>query len=557
MTQESSKVHVPWQSVYDELGVVAPALDDRPLGHFVEQHARNFPDTIALRYFDQTVTYRQLNREANQLAHALVKLGVTHGDVVGLHMPNIPQYMVAILAITKIGAAGSGVSTLLSPLELEHQITDADLNVLITLDSLSDRISGETLHKTGKLKSVVVVSATHESPSLPVIEGVACYDYQQLIVSESHHFDQRQVSGEDTMMVQYTGGTTGPPKGAKLSVRCLMSNVVQSNVYQPWVTSKELLITGYPMSHGAGLAYAITTVRFAATMVLIPNPRDIEYLCQQMFLYPPTRIAAVPSLFQLLLACDTFHTIDFSKLKVANTGAAPMTTELQNAVEAVIGEGKLCERFGMTETGPAHLSSPASRGKPGSVGIPIPLADTRIVDLETGTKEMPFGEPGEIITSGPQVMTGYLNLPEQTAMALRSWRGKTWMYTGDVGFMDEEGYVTLCDRAKDMLIVGGYKVFSVEIEDKLSSLPILAGSAVVGIPDQARPGNEIVTLYVALEEDARNMSVTDVEDQILTFCRDTMAPYKVPKQVHILDQIPLTTVGKIDKKLLRSNAVGL
>ena len=269
---------------------------------------------------------------------------------------------------------------------------------------------------------------------------------------------------------------------------------------------------------------------------------------------PPTRLAAVPSLFQMLVDTPAFKEVDFSKLKIASSGAAPLSSGDRHNIEAIIGAGKISDVFGMTETGPVHVSNPPGRSVPSSVGIPVPGADTRIVDLETGTQEMPFGEPGEIITSGPQVMKGYLNLPEESANSLRQWRDKTWMYTGDVGYMDEEGYIYLCDRAKDMLIVGGFKVFSVEVEDKMQSMDQIAMTALIGQPDSNRPGNDIVHLYVEPTVAAKALDKTELEAAILAFCREHMAPYKVPKVIHIIDAIPLTAVGKIDKKALRATA---
>jgi long-chain acyl-CoA synthetase len=253
----------------------------------------------------------------------------------------------------------------------------------------------------------------------------------------------------------------------------------------------------------------------------------------------------------MLIACPDITGVDFSSLKIAHSGAAPLAGEDRRKIEAVIGENKMSDMFGMTETGPVHVCNPPMRAQPTSVGIPVPGADTRIVDLETGTKEMPVGEPGEIITSGPQVMKGYLNLPEESAKAMRQWRGKTWMYTGDVGYMDKEGYIYLCDRAKDMLIVSGYKVFSVEVEDKLQTLDCIANSAVIGTADEKRPGNDIVNLYVELTPEANKLEPEAVTAKILAFCRENMAPYKIPKLIHIIDHIPLTAVGKLDKKALR------
>jgi long-chain acyl-CoA synthetase len=308
------------------------------------------------------------------------------------------------------------------------------------------------------------------------------------------------------------------------------------------------------MFHAAGLAIHIAGIRFGCRVLLVTDPRDVAFICAQLKRFPPTRIAAVPTLYQMLVDTPAFGEIDFSRLKTAMSGAAPLPGEDRRRIEAIIGPNKLSDVFGMTESGPVHVCNPPMRGKPTTVGIPVAGADTRIVDLETGSREMPFGEPGEIITSGPHVMLGYLNLPEESARALRELDGRKWMFTGDVGFMDEEGYITLCDRAKDMLIVGGYKVFSVELEDKLKSLDCIAQSAVIGTPDTRRPGNDIVNLYVELDAEAKRRDPETVRREINDFCRANMAAYKVPKNIVLIEAIPLTPVGKIDKKALRARA---
>jgi long-chain acyl-CoA synthetase len=443
----------------------------------------------------------------------------------------------------------------MAPSEIAHQVGDAGISVLLSLDTLVESSVVNIREIPGCLKHVIVASAAdYISPTKPGefdIAGVASHHFLAMLDNAPVEYSQQSVAADDTMMVQYTGGTTGRPKGAELTVRSLMYNPLQYAAYSPWETGSEVVATAFPMFHGAGLAFTIASLRFGARLFLIPDPRDVEHFCHLMQRFPPTRLAAVPSLYQMLIACPDITGVDFSSLKIAHSGAAPLAGEDRRKIEAVIGENKMSDMFGMTETGPVHVCNPPMRAQPTSVGIPVPGADTRIVDLETGTKEMPVGEPGEIITSGPQVMKGYLNLPEESAKAMRQWRGKTWMYTGDVGYMDDEGYIYLCDRAKDMLIVGGYKVFSVEVEDKLQALDCIAISAVIGTADEKRPGNDIVNLYVELTPKANERKPEEVKAEILAFCRENMAPYKVPKLIRIIDQIPLTAVGKVDKKALR------
>jgi long-chain acyl-CoA synthetase len=253
----------------------------------------------------------------------------------------------------------------------------------------------------------------------------------------------------------------------------------------------------------------------------------------------------------MLLDEPEFRKIDFSDLKMAMSGAGPMPAEVIPRIEAFVGEGKFCEAYGLTETSPVLTMNPPGRAKPGTVGVPIPGTDIKIVDAETGTREMPFNEAGELIARGPQVFGGYLGLPDETGKALREFEGDIWFYTGDIAKMDEEGYITICDRAKDMLIVGGFKVFSVEVENKLKALDDIELSAVIGTPDEKRPGNDIVNLYVQLAESGRVKDPEQVKQAIVAFCREHLSAYKVPKVIHIVDEIPLTPVGKVDKKALR------
>lgn len=548
----------PWQGVYDELGVEAPSLDDRTLGYWVEEHGKSLAGNTALQYIDREISYRELDETSNQLANALISLGVSKDDVVGIQMPNIPQYLIALAAISKLGCTGSGVSPLLMPGEIVHQIEDAGITTLISFDALANSVLTQLPSIPARLENVIVAGAAdYLAPievRVPDLAGVNCSTYLSAVDMASTAFEASPADWNDTWMIQYTGGTTGAPKGAEISVRNLMYNICQTSAYSPWEIGKEVLATAFPMFHVAGLGVTVSAIRHGARALLIPDPRDIEFFCKQMTRFPPTQLAAVPTLYQMLLDHPSFADIDFSNLKVAITGAAPLTATDRERIEAAIGANTICDLFGMTETGPVHVCNPHKRSKAGSIGIPVPGADTRIVDLETGTEEMPFGEAGEIITSGPHVMKGYLNLPDESAKAMREWRGKTWMYTGDVGYMDDEGYIFLCDRAKDMLIVGGFKVFSVEVEDKLKALDMIAESAVVGTPDEKRPGNDIVNLYVELEPGAKDRDAEAIGKEIQEYCRANMAAYKVPKVVRVIDAIPLTPVGKIDKKVLRASA---
>ena len=547
----------PWLKVHDELGMQVPDYEDRPLADYLAEHASERGDNVALRFHDRGITYAEFDRYASQLANALKDLGVKKGDVVGIHMPNVPQYPIALAAISRLGAVGSGVSPLLTPPEMEYQIQNASIRVMLSLDLLAP-LYGAIGSAPNCLQAVIITGgADLLAPgeiTLPEIDGVKVLSWLDAVNGQSEQCEQIPVHWNDPFMIQYTGGTTGPPKGAELSVRSIMHNPAQYLTALEYVVGSEVTASAFPMFHIAGLTAAISGTIIAAEMILLPDPRNVEFFCRQMQKFRPTILSAVPALYDMLLGCPLFREIDFSSVKLANSGAAPLPRATYEAVAGVLGEGKLTDIFGMTETGPCYTTHPPGRYKAGSVGFPVPGANVRIMDVETGTQQMPVGEAGEIICSGPQVMKGYLNLPDETANALRDIDGETWMFGGDVGYMDEEGYLFLCDRAKDMLIVGGFKVFSVEVEDKLKSVPCIAASAVIGVPDEERRGNDIVTLYVQLVPESAGDEPDTLREQILQYCQEQLAPYKVPKQIHFIEQIPLTAVGKIDKKQLREEA---
>ena len=548
----------PWLTIHKELGVEPPAFDSRPLGIFVEEYAESIADNSALRHFDQDICYRELNELSNRLANALAKLGVGLGDVVGLQLPNIPQYGIALVALSKLGAVACGVSPPLAPAEVANQLEDAGIKVLISLDSLA-KSTLETLDGLPQCVTAVIVTGADDlrqpvGLELPILESVTCKTYLELTADASPEFNQVDLPPDHICLIQYTGGTTGKPKGAMLTLRGIMYNIVIAHLFRPWAVGAETAFNALPPTHIGGCGTFLWAFRYGARMVLIPDARDIDHYCQQMIECPPTRLSGVPTLYQMIADHPLSAEIDFSHVNFAMCGAAPITGEARKRIEGMLQGTVLSDGYGMTEGGPTVIVNPPQRYKPESVGIPIPSVDVRIVDVETGTREMPYGEAGEIIISSPSLMKGYLNLPDETANSLREWHGRTWMHSGDVGVMDKEGYVYLKDRAKDMIIVSGFKVFSVEVEDKLDGLEFIALSALIGSPDVNRPGSEIVNLYVELAPEAKQLDPDQVQTDILEFCRAEMAAYKVPKVIHLVDAIPLTPVGKIDKKMLRDHA---
>ncbi len=522
----------------------------------------------AIEYLGVSISYRELDRFANRLANLLRTLGLGHGDVLGVHLPNTPQYLIALVAASKLGAITSGVSPLLTPSEIAHQINDAGIKVLLTLDQLFNAAVVPVDGQVPGLKAVLVSGPIDVLPgwkktlayalkkvprvTLKPVGSFRVVDFWPALRQAAETPVLSKVAADATVMIQYTGGTTGKPKGAEWSLANLDSQLRQVSAASAYTDGSETIASAFPYFHAAGLALAVVGLRHAARLLVIPDPRNVDMFCQAMRKFPPTLMANVPTLFQMLLDHPSFHQLDFSQLRMAISGAAPFSTEMMHRLEGVIGAGKLCEGYGMTESCGVTVLNPIGAARIGSIGLPLPATRLKIVDVETGTREMPVGEPGEIIIHGGQVMKGYLNNPEATTKTVRDFEGEPWLYTGDIAVKDQDGYVTICDRAKDMLIVGGYKVFSVEIEGKLGELDCVELSAVIGTPDQKRPGNDIVNLHVQLHGTHRTRDRRELEAEILGFCREHMAAYKIPKSVHFHDALPLTAVGKLDKKALRA-----
>ncbi|MQX53252.1 AMP-binding protein [Alcanivorax sp. PA15-N-34] len=534
-----------------------PELPEKTLSDYVRDYATQFPDREALVFLGQALTYKQLDALADRMAALFASQGAREGDVLGMQLPNTPQYVIGFIAAARLGMVTTSISPLMTPPEITHQANDARIKILMTLMPFWQTSVQPVLGKVPSLGTVIVSGPmdilTGEGDALDTtVEGVTGISLHDHLPEAAEPVNTRVDMGK-VLYLQYTGGTTGLPKGARLTSRNLFMNNLQANVFYGYRTGEETVASAFPLFHIGGAAVLFNALRTASTFLLIPDPRDIDHFVSEMNSRTPTVLAAVPALYQMLCANDTFKSLDFSGLRMAISGAAPFGKEEVKKLESIVGAGKFCEVYGMTETSPVITLNPASHFKEAHVGIPLPGTDVRIVDAEDGETLMPLGEPGEIIAAGPQVMQGYLEMPEATQKSLREVDGKIWMYTGDVGVMDEDGFIRVCDRSKDMLIVGGYKVFSVEVESKVQSLPWVAMCAVVGRPDTQRPGNDVVQLYVQLMPGS-DRSESDLKVELESFCRENMSPYKVPREVFFIDAIPLTSVGKMDKKALRQSA---
>ncbi|MBW2365355.1 MAG: AMP-binding protein [Deltaproteobacteria bacterium] len=536
----------------------------------IKKTLEDFPDKIALAYLGVDITFSELDAYANQFANMLIENGFKKGDVVGINLPNIPQYLIALIGSLRAGCAISGVSPLLSADQIKYQLNDlagqGNKVGLVTLDAI---FAGHLVKIASDIPSLKLVVATSVASFLPKIKqvlgkllkkvpsgkvtplpGVTVLDFHKDVFGK-YSADPVDVgiTPDDIGWIQYTGGTTGDPKGAMLSHRNAAHNILSIIRWLAWGRGAGILLSGFPMFHIAGLVVCESAIFLGWTQILIPNPRDTDHICGEIVKYKPTNLVNVPSLYQMMIANPKFKELDHTGLGTCISGAAPFPRESQVEFENIIGKGKLLELYGMTETSPVATMNPSKGEKRlGTAGLPVFNVDLKMVNPATG-EEVPVGEPGEICVKGPVVMQGYLNKPEETKNAIDA---DGYMHTGDVGIMDEDGFVRIVDRTKDMIIVGGFKVFSSKVEDVISNHPAIGVMALIGEENPERPGSELVKAFIQLDPAyAYDGNADALKADIIKFAKEKCSPYEVPKEIEIMDEIPLTTVGKVDKKVLR------
>jgi len=558
----------PWVESYDHWVEPDLPIPDVPYGQLLDESIRQFPDRPAFHFMGVTRTYAGLDRDARRFANFLVEVGCTPGEVVGINLPNTPQYIVALAGAVRAGCVASGVSPLLSPKEMACQLEDCGARVLVTLDALFEHKLLKIQDRAPRLSHIVATNiadylprtkrllgkALKKIPSGKVgaVPGKTVISFMDVLRRHPPTCPQASTKPGDTFLIQYTGGTTGLPKGAELSHRNLVANTCNAVNWFDARRGSEVYCSGFPFFHMAGLCLCLAVLAMGNTQILIPDPRNTAHICKEFARYRPAFLFNVPSLYQMLLDEPRFKRLDFSQCRFCGSAASPLTAESFRALERIVGPGKVLELYGMTETGPLLTANPhQGQKKIASIGLALQNTRIKIVDLETGTQEVPIGEKGEIIAQGPQVMKRYHNRPEETAHALREFQGQRWMFTGDVATMDQDGYIFIVDRAKDMINVGGFKVFSKETEETLYEHPAVECCAIIGVPNPKRPGSQLVKAVIQPKSSFREQDAKQLEQEIVDYCRETMAPYKVPKIVQFIDQMPMTAVGKVDKKALR------
>ena len=547
-----------WHQFYDR--VVPPSLTYEPLvlPERLARSAEAYPDAPAVLFLGARLTYRQLQDQVSRLATALAGLGVTRGTRVAIHLPNLPQTVIAYYATLSLGAQVVMTNPLYVERELEHQWNDADCQVAVTADFLYE---SRLRHIRSRLpvRHYIVASIPEylpfplrqlaplklrrmKPPAIArVTAGPGVLRFRRLVDATEPDPPAVSISLDDIAALQYTGGTTGVSKGAMLTHRNLSANVQQSITWLHCTHGSEVVLSALPLFHVFGMTVCMNfPIGAAAAMVLLPNPRDIPELVKAVVKSRVTLFMGVPAMFHAITHFPDIEHQDIRCVKACFSGSAPLPTAVVERFEALTGS-HIVEGFGLTETSPVtHVNPWEGIRKAGSIGIPFPDTDCRIVDLDTGTRDLPPGEPGELVIKGPQVMAGYWNMPDETANVLRDG----WLHTGDIATMDADGYFWIVGRKKDMILASGYNVYPDEVDDVLMRHPAVVEAATIGVPDVKR--GESIKSFVVLKPGEHATA-----EQIVAYCRSNLAAYKVPRIVEFRESLPKSGILKILRRELR------
>ncbi len=553
----------PWLAHYDKGVPQTIEYPKVPLFHFLEEAARKYPDRACTIFKGAVISYREMNALTDHMAAALVEMGVKKGDRVGIFMPNTPQFMIAYFGILKAGGVVVAVNPTYPVDEILIPVNDANIEIMFTLSRFYGKL--KTVRERSKLKRIIVTNIKETLPPITRllftlvkekkegdrVESLANGDVWMKDLLAKHANSPKpnvEIGPDDTALFQYSGGTTGTPKGAVAMHRNVVANTLQ---IKNWMTGleegKEVVLMGIPLFHVYGMVAGMNFgMVVGASIVMVPNARDLKDVLINISKYKASIFPGVPLLYNGLNNHPDVKAgkYDLSSIKACISGSAPLMRETKEAFERLTG-GKLFEAYGLSEapTG-THCNPLNGVNKVGSIGMPLPDVDCKLVSLDDGETELAQGEIGEIIIHGPQVMKGYHNMPTETANVLRQWKdGKTWLFTGDIARMDEDGYFYIVDRKKELIKPGGFQVWPREVEEAIMDHPKVLEVGVGGIPDPNR--GETVKAWIVLKP-----GETMTADELRAFCKEHLAPYKVPTHIEFRTELPKTTVGKILRREL-------
>jgi long-chain acyl-CoA synthetase len=519
------------------------------MGEMLRNAASHNPDGTAIVFSDFAANYAQLNDYVDRFANGLAELGLSKKDRVALYLPNTPQFVVSYYGILRLGAVVVACSPLYKERELLHQLEDSEAKAIICLTSNYETVKKALKDSTPR--TVVVAdpqdfkpkakneSGRSESPDT----GTVIRFRKMLRANASRPIDVEVDPSRDIALLQYTGGTTGTPKGAVITHRNLVVNAVQ---FATWLGFRhdDVHLAALPLFHIYGMTTSMNAPIYSASKIVLMPKFEVTQLFETVDRHKPTVFCGVPTMYTALVNHPEVKNHDLRSIRVCISGAAPLPGEVQRKFEQITG-GRLVEGYGLSETSPVTHVNPLDdpgKNRVGSIGIPIFDTEAKIVDLETGEKDLSVNEFGELVIRGPQVMSGYWRRIEETADALRNG----WVHTGDIARVDADGYFYIVDRKKDMINVSGLKVYPREVEEVLYENPKVAEACVVGVQDPYR--GERVKAYIVLKANAAKKATPD---EMIQFCKERIADYKVPSEVEFISQMPKTAAGKILRRAFR------
>ena len=552
---EPSYMTFAWVRNYDPgvPGEVGPVTTSLPW--MLLQAAEKSPQAPALVFFGKTLTYAQLGEQTARLAQALKDLGLAPGERLGILLPNCPQLVVAYQAALRLGAIVVLLNPLLSAKELSHQLKDSDTRWLVVLDhflpkvaELPNRLDLARLLITGlpdylswPRSRLYPLKARRQGLVNGFEPGPGRFAWRDLLQHQPLDPATPLPGPQDIAVLQYTGGTTGTPKAAVLTHASLLANVAQINAWLPRLRYGQERVVGLlPFSHSFGLTVCLNWPLSQGALIIVLPRFEIKGFLKALKKHRPTMLPGVPTLFVALINHPKLHKYDLSSLWACISGSAPLPLEVREKFEGLT-DCRILDGYGLTEASPVtHINPIEGRRPPGSIGLPLPGTEAKIVDPETGNRELPLGEVGELILRGPQVMKEFWQNPQETALALRDG----WLYTGDLARQEETGYFYLLERKKDLIIAWGYKIFPREVEEVLYQHPGVKEAVALGVPDPYR-GETVKAVIVP--RDGIQLTAQDLQ----AFCQEQLAVYKVPKIIEFRSQLPKSQVGKVLRRALK------
>ena len=537
----------PWLKHYDAEVPHSIGYPEWCIHELLDRSAEKFPDNTLSIFYGKTLTYSGVRSLSNSLAGSLVDMGIRPGDKVALLLPNYPGFIISYHAVLKAGGVVVPLNPLYTEGELEHQLFESEARAVITIPLFAEKAS----RLAQRLKIALILDALHRYMPLPIkalvwakekltlsrIKNLSCTDMGKLLEGRSD-FRPVRVDPKNLAVLIYSGGTTGKAKGVMLSHFAVVANAHQIAAWGQ-LNHKESILTVLPMFHGYGMNVGMNApILSGMSIVLLPRFKPKE-MARAIVRYKPTTTAVVPTILIALSNLPHIDRYDFTSLKAVWVGAAPLTKAAKEEFEKK-AKCRVIEGYGLTEAVTAIMANPyRGKHKVGSIGIPFPDVDAKVVSIETN-EDLPPNQQGEIVLKTPTLMLGYYKRPEETKNVIKDG----WLYTGDIGYMDEEGYFYITDRKKDLIIVGGFNVFPREIDEVIQKHPKVKEGIAVGVPDEYR--GEKIKAYIVLKE-----GETATEEEFLEYFREHLAPYKVPKEVEFRKELPKNAIGKVLRRILR------